>query len=369
VNEADGGGGGTYTLPAPPAGDPTALYRYATELDACAADFEALSGSTRGTTAGVRDQAQWSGDAAEAYTSFSTAVGRPVGEAPAWLRAVAAAARRHAAVLSTAQQSVDAANKTAMAATPQDVPTAVATATTTAELAQGDVGRSGSAETAEAEKAESWYKTWWEESEPVRATIEKVLAPLDALLADKWISVLKEHAAKPGEWLKDIDEGLDEVKQLTDEGDLSAAGAKLVAVAEQAEQAGKDFDDLSGVVRAASGNLGAVRGISTGLGALGLVADVGIEIEPPDKGTRGTVDRVVAGANAAGITTALIAANASADWIPGVGEVVAGATGLYLAGDFIYDHRQQIASAASAAGHATVSVAKDIGHAIVKGLF
>ncbi|MEV6848417.1 hypothetical protein [Actinoplanes sp. NPDC051411] len=367
MNDTDGGG--TYTLPAPPAGDPAALYRYADELDACAADFDGLAGSTRSTTADVRDRAQWSGDAAEAYTSFSTAVGRPVGEASARLRALAAAARRHAAVLSAAQQKVAAANQAAMAATPQEVPTAAVTATTAAELAQREVDGSGTAETAEAEETEAWYKTWWEESEPVRAAIEKVLAPLDLVLADKWLSVLREHAAQPGEWLEDIDDGLKEVEELQSEGKLSEAGAKLIAMANQTEKAGDDFADLSGLVRTASGNLGAVRGISTGLGALGLVADVGIEIEPPDQGARGTVDRVVAGANAAGITTALIAANASADWIPGVGEVVAGATGLYLAGDFVYDHRQQIAHVASAAGHATVSVAKGIGHAIVKGLF
>jgi hypothetical protein len=48
--------------------------------------------------------------------------------------------------------------------------------------------------------------------------------------------------------------------------------------------------------------------------------------------------------------------------------VVAAGTGLYLAGNYIYGHRQQIADAASAAGHATVSAAEDVGH-FVKGLF
>lgn len=367
MNEADGGGS-TYTLPAPPAGDPAALYKYANDLDSCAAGFEDLSGSTTSTTAGVREQGQWSGDAAEAYAKFSASVGQPLKDAPARLRAVAAAARRHAAVLSAAQQQVNAANQIALAATPPEVPTAAATATSTADRARKDVAESGTAGTAEAEKTEAWYKTWWDESEPIRATIEKVLAPLDAVLADKWLSVLKEHASKPGEWLEDIDKGFDEIKELKDAGETSKAGAKLIELAGELEQTGKDFDDLSPIVRTASGNLGAVRGLSTGLGVLGLVADVGTEIEPPDEGVHGTVDRVAAGANAVGIGTALLAANASADWIPGVGEVVAGATGLYLAGNYIYDHRHQIADAASAAGHATVGAAKDVGH-FVKGLF
>jgi hypothetical protein len=44
----------------------------------------------------------------------------------------------------------------------------------------------------------------------------------------------------------------------------------------------------------------------------------------------------MAGANIAGTATALLAANASVDWIPVAGQVVAVGSGLYLLGDALY---------------------------------
>jgi hypothetical protein len=50
------------------------------------------------------------------------------------------------------------------------------------------------------------------------------------------------------------------------------------------------------------------------------------------------------------------------DAIPGVGEVAIAATGLYLAGDFLYHHRTALHDVANDIGHATVTAADDIGH-------
>jgi hypothetical protein len=54
------------------------------------------------------------------------------------------------------------------------------------------------------------------------------------------------------------------------------------------------------------------------------------------------------------------------DVIPGVGEVVIAATGVYLAGDFLYHHWTPFRDAANAAGHTIVKVADATGHAAVK---
>jgi hypothetical protein len=51
------------------------------------------------------------------------------------------------------------------------------------------------------------------------------------------------------------------------------------------------------------------------------------------------------------------------DEIPGVGEVMLAASGVYLAGDFLYHHWTPFHDVADDVGHATVTVADGIGHA------
>jgi hypothetical protein len=102
------------------------------------------------------------------------------------------------------------------------------------------------------------------------------------------------------------------------------------------------------------------------LGGLGLLADAGTLITPQDTGAVGWVDRGAAAVNGGFLTADLLGAEAVMDVIPGVGEVAIAATGLYLAGDFLYHHRAQLHDAADAAGHIIVKVADDTGHAAVR---
>jgi uncharacterized protein YukE len=347
-----------------PAGDPAALHGYATQLEACADSFEDLGATTRSATAGIRDRAQWTGGAAEAYTSFSGSVARPLGEAPAKLRAVAAALRRHANVLERAQQQVTAANALAEQATPEAVPSAAASAHEAGGAAQKEVDESGKAESGEVEETNAWYAEWWEKAEPVRKYLEGVLAPFDIVAADHWIDLLEKAAGQPEEWIGEVDELIDVVKEARDAG--KPITDLLISAANEAEAVGNKLDAFEafspGWLRAAAGNLGAVKGLSGTLTGLGLIADAGTMISPQDKGTMGWVDR-----GAAGVNGGLLVANLAMDEIPVAGEVVMIGTGAYLAGDYLYHHWTPFRNVCNDVGHGTVTVAKDVGHAASSG--
>ncbi len=100
----------------------------------------------------------------------------------------------------------------------------------------------------------------------------------------------------------------------------------------------------------------------------GIASDVMTVWAPPgDSTTERRVNQGAAVLNGAATITVLAAANASADWIPVVGEVVMVATGLYLAGDWIYNsykHGGWARTAADATGNFVTHTAP---HAIASG--
>ena len=71
----------------------------------------------------------------------------------------------------------------------------------------------------------------------------------------------------------------------------------------------------------------------------------------------GLADRGVAIMNGGLITADLVMAE-----IPGIGEVALAATGMCLAGDFLYHHCTPFRDVADDVGHATVKVADEAGH-------
>jgi hypothetical protein len=105
-----------------------------------------------------------------------------------------------------------------------------------------------------------------------------------------------------------------------------------------------------------------VRGASAALGAVGILGDVTDILSPQDAGTMGWADRGVAVTNAGFLTADLVGADLVMDAIPGVGEVAIAATGLYLAGDFLYHHWTPFHDVAHDIGHATVTSIRGIGH-------
>lgn len=151
----------------------------------------------------------------------------------------------------------------------------------------------------------------------------------------RWASALGVRAAVNGEYLPDTyprEVSLPISSLIGKEGHLfctgEATGGKVDAwYAFAPRWLGKAADGLP-----------AVRGASTALGVLGIAGDVTDMISPQNKGALGWADRGVAATNAGFLTADLVGADLVMDMIPGLGEVAIAATGLYLAGDFLYQH-------------------------------
>jgi hypothetical protein len=163
----------------------------------------------------------------------------------------------------------------------------------------------------------------------------------------------------PAEWVKEVDESIDEINELIRAGKSPVAA--LIEAGDLAESTGGKIDAwyafAPGWLKTAAGGLAEIRGLSYTLSGLGLFADAGTIISPQDKGALGLADRGVAVVNGALITGDLVL-----DALPGVGEVALAATGMYLAGDYLYHHWTPFRDVTDDVGHATVEVGDDIGH-------
>jgi hypothetical protein len=207
------------------------------------------------------------------------------------------------------------------------------------------------------------HSSVWESTEPVRKVLEVALAPLDIVAADHWVSALKEIAGVPSEWEKQVAESVAEITKLAGAGKTRVE--ELIEAGKVAESAGEKIDAWSAFapnwLQTAAGSIAEIKGLSYTLSGLGLVADAGTLISPQNQGALGNVDRGVALANALLITGDLALAP-----LPVVGEVALAATGIYLAGDYLYQHWTPFRDVANDVGHATVAVADDIGHNTVE---
>lgn len=207
------------------------------------------------------------------------------------------------------------------------------------------------------------HKSLWEGTEPVRKVLEAVLAPLDIVAADHWVNTLKEIAGVPSEWVGEVDEKIAAAKALIRAG--KSPVEELIAGGYLAESAGSKIDAWNafapGWLRTAAGSIAQIRGLSYTLSGLGLAADVGTVISPQNQGALGIGDRAVGSVNGLLITGDLLL-----DGLPGIGQVAMAATGMYLAGDYLYQHWTPFRDVANDVGHATVRAADDVGHATVK---
>jgi hypothetical protein len=85
------------------------------------------------------------------------------------------------------------------------------------------------------------------------------------------------------------------------------------------------------------------------LGVAGIVGDVGIMVEPGGHSTGENAANRTAAAFNAGST--LLVLNAAGDEVPVAGEVIMIGTGLYLGGDWLYNHWSPFHDAMDTAGH------------------
>jgi hypothetical protein len=202
-------------------------------------------------------------------------------------------------------------------------------------------------------------KSLWERTEPVRTVLEAVLAPFDIVAADHWVDVLEKAAGQPAEWVAELGEQITEIQAAMRAGESPVDA--LIQAGKLAESTGNKIDAWDafapGWLKTAAGSLAEIKGLSYTLSGLGLVADAGTIISPQDQGAMGTADRIVAGTNGA-----LIVLNMTLDEIPVIGEVTLAATGVYLAGDYLYHHWTPFRDVANEVGHATIKVTDGLVH-------
>ena len=203
----------------------------------------------------------------------------------------------------------------------------------------------------------------WDSTEPVRTVLETVLAPLDIAAADHWVSALEKIAGVPSEWAKEVGETVDEISMLKRAGE--PVTGELIKAAYLAEETGRKIDAwyafAPGWLKTAARSIAGIRGLSYALSGLGLLADAGTMISPQDQGAMGWADRSVAGLNGTLITADLVMAD-----FPVIGEVALAATGIYLAGDFLYHHWTPFRDVTNDVGHVTVKAVDEAGHETVK---
>ncbi len=289
-----------------------------------------------------------------AASSWANQLGEFQAEADVLERQAAAAAAEHQALL-TRQAGLP----TGSVALTADVKTAASNANKIQSQAQELHARylaaAGKTATAVDDR-----KSLWESTEPVRKVLEAVLAPLDIVAADHWVSALKEVAGVPSDWVKESGKEISNLSKLIKAGKSSPEN--VIDVAEYLERTGAKIDAWNtwerGWVRTAAGSIAEIKGLSYSLSGLGLLADAGTLVSPQNQGAMGIVDRSAAGLNAFFITGDLVL-----DGLPGIGEVALAATGLYLAGDFLYQHWTPFRDVANDVGHAAVKTVDTVGHA------
>jgi hypothetical protein len=330
--------------------------------------------------AGV-DLAAWKGKAGDAVRARRTAIAQALAVAVDDGTRLGAAATRWSSRLSDFQAEADALERQAADADATRqylVAKAPAVPALTADLAQSETALSTIR--AKAQQLHQEYLSaaavimkefdlaaWWDSTEDIRKYPEGVVAFFDLMTADHWLATLERLAAVPSDWVKKFGDAVSEAS------DAIAAGKSPEETTQLLLKAASLGESTGGKVDAwyafaprwlgkAGDGLSAMRGASTALGVLGVLGDATDMISPQNKGALGWVDRGVATANAGFLTADLVGADLVMDAIPGVGEVAIAATGLYLAGDFLYQHWTPFRDVANDVGHATAVVATDIGH-------
>jgi uncharacterized protein YukE len=144
-----------------PGGDPGVLEQLAARLEAIAEGTGDLGASTLQVTGSIRSDAEWTGDAADAYASFTGNLAHGVGATGAPLSRIAVAVRDYAGSLRTAQQKV----------------TAYASAAEAAQVSGNDSGYVSLANSAE-QAAEAALSAWQAAGERAAAEVNAASAQL-----------------------------------------------------------------------------------------------------------------------------------------------------------------------------------------------
>jgi uncharacterized protein YukE len=372
-----------------PGGDPDQIDQFAAQLAKAGTSTQDATTSISRQTAQVKEQAQWNGDAADAYTGFTTGLSRSVGALGPPLSQAAAPLHEFAATLRVAQQRVDAYSAAYSTAYPllaeatspagqgaplvdarlaglyNDAQAALAAYDAQAGVTAASLGR----------VAEEMTRDFFGPDGPFRNFLDSSHLPWDAVAGDALIenfikggeeaeSALKNSKALP-ETIEKFQEDL--VKPVADEIEAGDADARtnLRTLLQAVENYQVKRDETIAQVEKAleetdpalAENLTGLKTVATEMDAIGFIAGVYAAISPPqgDKGAWRTADRFAGGAVAVGSVPSL-AKNAfnvdfgdlslgpleSLDFVPDVGLVVAVAGGIYMTVDWAVHHPQEV---------------------------
>ena len=361
--------------PAP--GDVASLNNLARQYTQVAAEVTAVHDQVVGI-----DLVPWKGRAGDAVRARQMVLAQALAVAADGATKLGAAASRWSPRLSDFQAEADILER--QAAGVQATRQYLATRAPAVPALNGDLAQSETALSAIHTKAEQLHReylstaagimnefdltAWWDSTEDIRKYPEGVIAFFDMMTADHWLATLERLAAVPSEWVKKFGDAVSEASEAMAAGKSPEETTELLLkAASLGEATGGKVDAWYAFAprwlgKAADG-LSAVSGASTALGVLGILGDATDMISPQNKGTLGWVDRGVAATNAGFLTADLVGADLVMDAIPGVGEVAIAVTGLYLAGDFLYQHWTPFRDAANDVEHAAVAAVKGTEHA------
>jgi hypothetical protein len=392
-----------------PEGSPEALEQAAAQLRQLAVQAGDLAAASRKSMEGIALDADWTGRAAGSYGAWTGGLAAGVGRMEAPLAQVPPAADRYAAALRTAQQKVGAYQAYASQVSHFQGPVTTAQAAqnrTQAQTLATDAGDSltlleqaGKDLAWALEKAAEGLNYAFDDSGPFHAWLENLSRPVDALAGDAWAEAViarGDKAKETAEFVEDLNKDFaeetvkilspaakDALQSFGDLPDLAAEGNL-----QELDNALAEWQRLRGLTEAVGNS--ALKGTSPllarllpGLKTFGGVLDAaaiagGIYnmVKPPeyDHGNLRALTRIAGGASVIDGTVGIIEKAGFVDFeelaigavdmsfVPGVGEALGVAAGLYLAGDYIYHNTHQIAHAFDTARHEVAHVADDVGH-------
>jgi uncharacterized protein YukE len=359
-----------------PAGDPGLLDELADALDRQAGDVTALAKNTGVVMGQVRSEADWAGQAANAYTEFTGQMAHGIELTAPPLSQIASAVRGYASSLRLAQAQVTAYNGAVSLAQANGHPAAINAALTAqaqAEQACAACQSAGDQAAAQVHAATGDLRGVFSPDGDLRGTIELIHTLLGAVGADGILWGIGEGAEQTEKFMKELPE--EEAGWLHDRlaslwgqeapsEDWAAAISGWWTKADAAESFGQQAVDATKVLGVIS-KAGRLVG-----GPIAIAGDISTIVSPPQSGAMGDVDRGTAAVNGTliGIDTAGALGSVmgieglAALTLPGVGVGIVVATGFYLAGAYAYKHfawfRQDLAKPI---GHAVVDSVKEMG--------
>lgn len=383
-----------------PAGDSDQIEQFAAQLVLASADTGHVASNVRQQTEQIREDARWTGDAADAYTGFTAGLSRSVSALEPPLAQAAPPLQDYAAALRNAQQQVDAyaaAYQKLYPLTTGNPPAGTNVPLVDVELAscynQAEAAVAACNEQASVTSqalgriAAEMTRAFFGSEGPFRSFLDKSHLPWDAATGDALIEHFIQGGEEAEKALKDYEALPETIEKLQNElvtpvvDEIEAGNAdaqtnlkvllqtlenyqvKRGETIAQVEKALEDADpDLAE-------NLSGLKAVATEMDVIGFLAGLYMIASPPnsDQGAWRTADRL-AGAGAMLGSGVAIAKNAfkvdfskgvtidpadlgidaepieieSLEFIPDVGLVVAVASGIYMTVDFVIHHPQEV---------------------------